>query len=169
MNKKFLNFFTGDLSDKGQQTKKQPKEKSVPKTVKEKPTQDRNHANRIFSLLMLAVACLGLFFGQKLLAKREADKAAQQRNQIMDSADQKRKNADLQRQLQQNQHRKQGQHHQGQNGNHIDSPHYGSGMQQGGMQGTQPRKQNQGTQGGMAPGPKVKAQMPPMIRPNKRQ
>lgn len=166
MNKKLLNFFTGDLSDKGQQVKKQPMEKSVQKAVPEK-TVRRSHANRIFALLMLAVACLGLFFGQKLLAKREADKAAQQRNQIMDSADQKRKNEDLQKQLQQNKQRQQGQHHQGQNGNHMGSQH--NGMQQGQMPGMQPRRQNQGAQGGMVPGPKVKAQMPPMIQPNKRQ
>lgn len=169
MNKKLLNLFTGDLSDKKEPAAPPPEKKPTAAPNPEPPFHSHSHANRIFALLMLAVVVLGLFFGQKLLAKREADKAAQQRNQIMDSADQKRKNADLQRQLQQNQQHKQGQHHQGQNGNHMGSQHNGSEMQQSQMPGMQPRRQNQGNQGGMTPGPKVKAQTPPMIQPNKRQ
>lgn len=171
MNKKLLKLFTGDLPDKKQPTKKQAEEKSALAQKKDKPAQIRSHANRIFALLMLGLVCLGLFFGQKLLAKREADEAARQRNQMMDKADEQRKNAALQRQLQQNRQRQQGQHHQSQNGSHMGSRHNGSGSshsgQMPGMQ--QPRQQNPPAQGGMAPGPRVKAQIPPMIQPNKRQ
>ena len=180
INKKLMKFFVGDIPDK----KQIPKAKSAKEAAPGK-TADHGHsptpaaptvpasrhklANRIFALLMLGVICLGLFFGQKLLSKRESDKAAQRRNQIMDQVDQKRKNANLEKQLQQNKQRQQGQHHQGQNGGHMGSHHNGAG-QSGQMPGMRsPMRQNQQPQGGMAPGPKVKAQTPPMIQPNKRQ
>lgn len=180
MNKKLMKFFIGDIPEEKKAKKKpdSPK-KAEPESVKASsalkaeavkepapPHQGHKLANRLFALLMLALLCLGLFFGKRILDQREEAKAIQERNQRIDQSDQQRRNDALQKQRQQMQQNRQ--HRNGQQ-NHMDHQDHMSGGMHNQMPGTMRPRQDQGPTGGTAPSPKVKAQIPPMIQPNKRQ
>lgn len=119
-------------------------EKPVASSSHEKP---RFSPQRLLSIILIVVLAAGLFFWHSLSAKRAEEKAAQERNRIMDQQKTGPKTAAPRKALPQ--------------GGQKQAPAVNN-------QTAAPLPQPSQPQGPVPTGPKVKAQTPPMIQPKAR-